>query len=111
MERFVHDQNLTRYLDQLQCETDSAKRGQLRRLLVEEIDRFGAHSDRLNETDRLAARCMARLDEQRTRVARLRADGHDAESSESLLANLSQTLEVIEGHRQTILDQLDRSGI
>ncbi len=111
MERFVHDQNLMRYLDLLESETDSAKRGQLRKLLLEEVDRFGDHSDQLYETDRLVARCTARLQEQKSLLAHAREDGRDAGASEDVLANMSQTLALIVGHRRTILDRLDRTGL
>src|SRR5262245_2759336 len=52
------------------------------------------------------AEAWRRIDQQRSRVARLAADGHDTATGEALLATMIESAEAMEEHRQTILREL-----
>jgi hypothetical protein len=99
VQKFVHDLNLARFIEQLESETDPTRRTQLRALLIEEMDRSGSLGERMDQTDRLISRAAARLREQEACVAQLQTERDDALSSEVLLAHMSQILELMTQYR------------
>jgi len=111
MDRFVHDQNLTRYIDLHETVTDPTKLAQIEKLLIEEEDRFGSVSERLNEADRLIHDGHGRVRRHRALVAHLDAIGHDTKRAGAVLASMSRLLEIMYQYRQTLSDGLDRADI
>ena len=111
MQEFVHAQNLGRYIDLLEFETDPHKRAQLQKLLIEEEDSFGSLSQRLDQVERLMARGAARRRQQQAIVERLNGDGGDAGRAKSLLANMDGILQVMALYRQTLLDHIELRGV
>lgn len=100
MDRFIHTQNLARFMGLLEAETDALQRERLQDLLVEEENRFGSRRERVMEADGLIARGEARLREQELLVARLSDDGRDTAAAERLLANMIQTLQAFVAYRK-----------
>jgi len=62
----------------------------------------------LRKAERDIAEAWRRIDEQRNRIAKMAAEGHDTATGEELLATMIETAEAMEQHRQTILRELSR---
>jgi hypothetical protein len=107
MQNYVHSQNLTRYVDLLETETDSAKLGQIQKLLIEEEDRFGSLAQRLDEAERLIRDGEERIRRQQALTQRLGEDGHDRARAEALLATMARTLQMMLEYRRKLADGLD----
>ncbi len=104
MQRFLHFQNLARFVEALEHETDPAKRDVLQQLLLEEENRFGDSRERLEQTDTLIARGRERIRQQRALVASLGCDGKGIETAKIGLLNLMRTQSIFEGFRQVLVD-------
>jgi hypothetical protein len=61
----------------------------------------------LAEANKHVAEAAARIDQQRRLIEQLRADGHDTESAERLLASFVGVLSAMEGHRDLMLSKTD----
>jgi hypothetical protein len=110
MENFVHRQNLLRYVDILEHEPTGDRRLMVRRLLIEEEDRFGTVAQRLNEAEAHIAEAGIRIHRQQDLVARLKADGRDASAAEELLTHFLNIAELFEQHRSRLRTKLDESA-
>jgi hypothetical protein len=111
MQRFIHQQNLARYIDLLESEGDPATRAQLQELLIEEVDGFGSLNERIDQVDVLIAQSGGRLRRQQALVAHRAGMGADIVQSEKLLGHMTQILQVMAQYRRTLLEGLDRSGL
>lgn len=103
MDRFVHDQNLIRFVDLLEREADGPKRTVLQQLLIEEENRFGERQERLEQTEVLIVRGRERIRRQVELVARL-ADCDTAEVAKATLRNLVQTQSLFEAFREVMMN-------
>ncbi len=104
MQRFLHFQNLARFVEALEHEPDPAKRDVLQQLLLEEENRFGDSRERSEQTDTLIARGRERIRQQRALVDRLGCDGKGVETAKIGLLNLLRTQSIFEGFRQVLVD-------
>lgn len=102
MHGFVHDQNLTHYVDLLEFETDAIKRETLHTLLIEEENRFGSWRARVDQTELLIARARAGVRSQEDIIAKLEADGGDATTARQLLRNMGDTLDLFVQFRRAM---------
>lgn len=109
MERFIHDQNLERYMTLLDSEPDEPAREALRALLIEEEDRFGARRERLEAADRHIARLRERMHRQVELIELLNASGADIAPAVDLHRNWGKTLIALETYRRLIRDDQDRA--
>jgi hypothetical protein len=91
-DRWASDGNICLFADQLRWETNPARQETLRRLLIEEEDRFGATEERLRLVKRRLEDNAALIVRQRRRIAEMKRDGADTSSAERLL----QTFEMIQ---------------
>jgi hypothetical protein len=105
LERFVHEQNLTRYIDLLESAAYPAEVGQLQKLLIEEEDRFGSLEQRIDQADDLISRGLANLRRQQELVARLHEDGHDTAKAETVMRAMHQMIEVMGRYRRSLADR------
>ena len=105
MDRFIHTQNLLRYVDMLEKEADPIRRERLRSLLIEEEDRFGSEREWLDEAELYIVQSRSRIRRQEEIVAHLRRDGRDSEQADRLLTNMSDLLQLFQQRR----DQLQAS--
>jgi hypothetical protein len=99
--RFVSGSNISRFVDQLRIETNHARRQMLRRLLIEEENRFGVMEERLAMIERHisdGAACIARQTEI---VARLKRDGDECATAEGALETSKMIQALFEGFRAT----------
>jgi hypothetical protein len=99
MQRFVHAQNLTRFVTLLEAEADADRRVQLESLLIEEENRFGSQRERLDQAEALLAAGLIRLHRQETVVAGLRPDVPERPAAERLRDNMRQLVEIFRLHR------------
>ena len=109
--KFAHEQNLSRFVDLLRLETDAARRDVLRRLLIEEEDRFGVNSARLDAIDVYLAEGAARIEQQAVRIVALANQGGDTQEALRLLHNLEDIQATLGDCRKVIVDNLDRSRL
>jgi hypothetical protein len=108
--RFVSDLNVARFVDRLQLESDPAKRTSLRRLLIEEEDRFGSRAERLSDVQRHLAEGSRRIALQKALIENLIAKGQDVRLAERTLSNLFEIQRILEQYRQVVLNGIDRNG-
>jgi hypothetical protein len=106
--RFVSDLNVARFVARLRSEDDPATRTSLRRLLIEEEDKFGRKAERLSNLHRHIAEGRRRIEIQKALITKLKTVGKDARLAESTLSNLLETQRIFEHHRQVIFDVIDR---
>jgi hypothetical protein len=104
---FVHTQNLTRYLDLLESETDTGKLGQIQKLLIEEVDGCGSLSERMNEVEICIRAAQTRLRRHQSLLARLDDEGPATTRAVSVLTTMIQTLNLMIRHRDTLSSRLD----
>jgi hypothetical protein len=111
--RFVANQNLSRFEDQLRIEGDLSKRYLLRKLLVEEVDRFADRSERLQMAERHIEACNAHISRQKLLVQRLSDGGNPARIREAkrVLINLLELRDLYETAREVVADGGKRSLI
>lgn len=91
MQRFVHNQNLLRFVDLLERETDPVKRGRLQDLLLEEENRFGSRREQALELDSMIAGARLRIARQRQVVNQMEAEARGADLAGQILASMEQT--------------------
>jgi hypothetical protein len=105
----VHEQNLNRYADLLQRETDPAVRARLHDLLIEEEDLFGSRRERLQQARDQVERLRARMVRQEQLISNLDDGGHDTALARQLHAAWSDTLVVLERYRDNLQHITDGS--
>ena len=108
MDDFVREQNVLRFSQLIEAEHDTAKRQRLGSLLLDQENQFAATAERLDKTDRHIAECKARIGRPYGLIDKLRIDGRDIQSAERLLRNLMELHDLFVGHRQVLLEGLNR---
>jgi hypothetical protein len=111
LDRFVQDRDITTFIELLHAENDSTKRHTLKKLLIEEENKFGSHSDKLDRVERGIEDSQKRITAQDKIIDRLRANGSDCSAAERVLANFGDLSDLFRGRRQTLLDHLRRTGL
>jgi hypothetical protein len=91
-DRFASDGNIACFADQLRWETNPVRRERLKRLLIEEENRFGAMESRLAMVERNLRDGAEILVRQKRLIAEVRGKGGDTGRLESTL----QTMEMIQ---------------
>jgi len=102
MDKFIAEQNVARFRNELENGADGPQRSTLLRLLVEEEDRLGLTREQLEETQRQIERIKQVIAKQTETVAMLKANGHSMEKAERSLANLVDLVIVHEERRKKI---------
>jgi hypothetical protein len=111
LHRFVQDRNIATYIELLHVESESTKRHTLKTLLIDEENKFGSRSEKLDKVERHIAVCQAHITGQHKIIDRLRANGGNCAAAERVLANLFDILDVCRAHRQCVLDALGRTEL
>jgi hypothetical protein len=111
LQQFVNTQNIARYEQRLYGEADAMRRQSLRGLLLDEENKFGSRSERLDLIGQRMRECKDRIARQTLVVERLNGQGHDPGPAQRLLSNMLDLHAVYEGYYQVILDGLDRSAL
>jgi DNA-binding Lrp family transcriptional regulator len=111
-DRLVRERHLVRIITGFEQEEDPAARDRLRRLLIEEEDRYGSLTQRLELADYLIARGeerVRRAERELRRSAPLLADS--IRRRERTLANMRSIVAITKDYRRTLIDALARGGI
>jgi hypothetical protein len=108
---FCAKQNLSRLDNQLQRETDSMRRVQLKELLIEEEDRLGSTVGRLQHVDRSISDNARRVEFQRTKISTLEQSGHDVTAATFALRNMEELQSIYRQYRLELLAAIDRNGV
>jgi hypothetical protein len=88
--QFIFDLNVTRFVERLRSEYDSDMRGMLKKLLIEEEDRFAQSVERLNNVARYIDGGNRRIASQKSLIRRLKDNGYDTQLAETTLSNLAE---------------------
>jgi hypothetical protein len=108
---YVTKQNVSRFRELLSSESDTSRAADLVKLLIEEEDKLGASSERLEDIDQEIAKGDKRIAWQRTLVAAMERDGRDAAVAKALLENLTQIQAMYQQYRQALLAAIDRNRL
>jgi hypothetical protein len=95
-DRFASDGNISCFADQLRWETNPVRRERLKRLLIEEENRFGAIESRLAIVERNLREGADILVRQKRLIAEVGAKGGDTGSLESTLRTMEMIQDLFE---------------
>ena len=101
-ERFVRDQNISRFRALLETETDGEKRELLHALLIREEDRIGSLVERLEHLNAFIGRLAVLTARQKRAIADLVSDGRDERLARLMLVQLNRT-HALFSHRRQVL--------
>jgi hypothetical protein len=107
----IHDQIVWGYVERVSAERDPVRRHALRAELVEEEDRLGVASERLDRAEAHIADGQFRIEALEGTIASLRGKGADVRVAERVLTNLREILATFDEYRTVLLDGLDRNKI
>ena len=95
-DRFASDGNISCFADQLRWETNPVRRERLKRLLIEEENRFGAMESRLAMVERNLRDGAELVVRQKRLIAEARGKGDDTGSLESTLRTMEMIQDLFE---------------
>ncbi len=104
-ERFVRDENLSRFVTRIEQEETPERREALRRLMIAEEDRYGSLHERLDKVDRLIVEAQSRI----KGLELLPTKSQDL--LEQTVANHRVALGYLFDYRRRVLGDLDRGMI
>lgn len=105
---FIRRQNIENFAFRLQTEGDASVQATLRKLLLEEMKRFGVRTEALLLVDEHLSRNAKRISEQTLVVEEDRKNGRATAGDEALLVSLTHTQTIFHGYRATLLAALER---
>jgi hypothetical protein len=103
IDRYANDGTIFHLADQLRWETIPARMETLKRLLIKELNRYGATQDRLYMVERNLANGADVILRQVRLVAKLKNDGVDAASAERTLRKFEMIQELFVNLRAAVL--------
>jgi len=95
-DRFASDGNISCFANQLRWETNPVRRERLKRLLIEEENRFGAMESRLAIVERNLRDGAEIVGRQKRLIAEVRGQGGDTGSLESTLRIMEMIQDLFE---------------
>jgi hypothetical protein len=108
---YVTKQNVIRFRDLLNSEGDPGRLAELQKLLIEEEDKLGASSERLEDIEREIVKGDKRIAWQRALVAAGEDEGRDVTLAKAVLENLTQIQAMYRQYRQTLLAAIERNRV
>jgi hypothetical protein len=111
MHEFVGEQNISRFVDEFQTANDAHTRQMLKKLLLEEENRFTFNSEQLGRIQQRIKQCKARIDLHERLVHKARIKGHNVTAVERVLHNLIELQEIFWSHHQVVLESVNRSKL
>jgi hypothetical protein len=111
LDRFVQDRNIATFIELLHVENDPTRRQTLKNLLINEENKFGSHSEKLDKVERGIAACQGHILGQHKIIDRLTANGSNCSAAERVLANLLDLLDIFRAERQSVLGALGRTEL
>jgi hypothetical protein len=109
LDRFVAQDNINRFRDQLRLETDPTKRSILQKLLVEEEDKLAVDFALLEDVAQEITNCLRRIDRLRALVETLERCGRDVTTAKALLSAITESLVLHQDYRQRLATRLDQT--
>jgi hypothetical protein len=94
--QFVCDLNVKRFAEKLQSERDPDMRMSLKKLLIEEEDKFAQSVERLDKVRRHIDEGNQRISSQKSLIERLSTNDHDTRLAERTLGNLVEIQRLFE---------------
>ena len=108
---FINGSNIARFAGLFVSEADLARREQLKALLIDEENKLGLRTEKLEQISRRMLECDARIANLETILERSRSQGYDVGPTEDVLRNMRELHRLYDDYRQTIADALDRSPL
>ncbi|MEX6508439.1 hypothetical protein [Jiella sp. M17.18] len=107
---FIIQQNIELFVRRLEIEDAPNRRSQLRRMLVEEENRFGQLTEQLQMLEDNRQKAARRLEAQRELIKRLAGDGKDTSLARRTLENFEDIARLFDAHRETIVAAMERTA-
>jgi hypothetical protein len=111
MHEFVGEQNISHFVDEFQTAHDAHTRHTLKKLLLEEENRFAFNSEQLVRIQQRINECRGRIDLQERLIHKARIKGHNVAAAERVLHNLVELQEIFWSHHQVVLEAVNRSKL
>jgi hypothetical protein len=111
MHELVGEQNISRFVDEFQTAHDANTRLTLKKLLLEEENKFAFNSEQLVRIQQRINECKARIDLQERLIHKARIKGHNVAAAERVLDNLVELQEIFWSHHQVVLEAVNRSKL
>jgi hypothetical protein len=108
--RFVHWLTIDNFAGTLTSEAPPSKRATLRKLLIDEEDRFGVGQEQLAHVDARISNGQTVIENQRALIMRLSEGGKDLREAQKLLMRLMEVQWLFVSRRQQILDRLNQNA-
>lgn len=106
-ERFVRDENIRRYENEIRTEADATRRSVLLRLLVEEENRLGWSHEQLAIAEQRITSLNKSVERQLALIDRMAEDGQDTTAAKDLLLTLRQLLALHRWFHDKIIENLN----
>lgn len=107
LDRFVQSSNMSRFASRLEIEQDEKQRDLIRRLLLEEEQRYGLRAEQLDMADERIGRAKQLIRRQQELIVRFAASGQDTSEADKLLNRLGDLLALFEHYRLQVLEALN----
>ena len=111
IERFIIRENIDRFAEHLAREADSDKRSTLFRLLIAEEDKLGKDLEQLAAVERCIREIRAKIARQRDLLERLATETEALRLANTLLVTLENTHALLDGHRDRLNGEIERSSL
>lgn len=111
MREFIGRRNIELFVSHLETEADLNSRSAVRRLLVEEEDKFGRLCERLDILDQYIERTADHIRKQKERLDMMEDDESEIDLARRILANLEDIHRLFLDHRSAVKEELDRGLI
>lgn len=111
VDKFINRENIGRFAEAYWAERDSSRNVQIRRLLVEEENRFGYYSEQVQITSWNIKRCNDLIAKQQSLVADLRQRGGDPTLAEAMLNRLFELRSLFKQFHATVTERCDAVAV
>lgn len=102
VEKFVAEQNLSRFRQQLERADHPPTQATLFKLLLQQLELLGLNDQQLAKINRHIERLRHLISKQVELIEELRLGGHDLERPVMVLAALNELMAIYQTHRQRI---------
>ena len=107
MDEYIRDQNIAHFVERLHIETDDDTRDALRRLLIDEEDKFARASEKVEQLDRLIGQGQGRI----AKLLDLQSANGSTPLGERLLQYSNDLMYILVRLRSQYDREIDKSGV
>jgi hypothetical protein len=112
MDRFIARENVRHYRDLLLSDIEPEVRSRVQRLLVKEEDKLGKDFELLAYLERHLADSARRIEQQRSRVSHMQANGRDGVGrAQAVLDGMLESQRIFTGYRQLVAKEIERNRL